>query len=293
MSTSFPARLAVHLAGSVRTARRRFRKRLERCRKHASESAVHELRVETRRLLALLDLLESLHLEGSLKKLRKEFKKRLDDFDELRDTQVQLRLLRPLWDQFPEAQNLRTILRAGEQELISRLGRRIKDTKNARLSRRLKEIERRLEQSAGAAARDASGAVAADAARMVFARVASLRRRARRNAPSTLHRMRVAFKRYRYLNELLQPFLPQLTDDRLERMRLYQGAAGEIQDLEVLLDRLAALAGERRLRVSEIKNLRRELQLRRRLAVEAFLSGIDELNDFRPDNSKSADPKQT
>src|SRR5215831_11088211 len=239
MSTSFPARLAVHLAGSVRTARRRYRKRLDRCRKKTSESAVHELRVETRRLLALLGLLESFHLDPSLKKLRKDFKKRLDDFDELRDTQVQLRRLRSLWPEFPEALNLRTILRQREQELIDRLAREIKAAGFERLNRRLKEIERHLEQSAGAATRDASGALAAAAARRDFARVAGLRRRARRSAPATLHRMRVAFKRFRYLNELLHPFLPRLTPERLDRMRQYQGAAGEIQDLEVLLARLA------------------------------------------------------
>jgi CHAD domain-containing protein len=285
--------MAVHLAGSVRTARHRFRKRLERCRKKTSETAVHDLRVETRRLLALLDLLESLHVECSLKKLRKDFKKRLDAFDDLRDTQVQLRLLKPLWPEFPEAANFRALLRDREKDLVGKLSRKVKATKYSRLNRQLKLVEQHLERCAGNALRDSSGALAAAAARRVFARVAVLRRRVRRSAPSTLHRMRVAFKRFRYLNELLQPFLPHLNEERLDRMKQYQGAAGEIQDIEVLLARLAAMVEDRCLRVYEIKNLRRELLRRRHRAVDAFMTRIDHLNDFQPDSPKSATPNKT
>ena len=224
---------------------------------------MHELRVETRRLLALLDLLESFHLEGSLKKLRKDFKRRLDAFDDLRDTQVQLRFLKPLWPEFPEAANFRALLRDREKDLVGKLSRKVKATKYSRLNRQLKLVERHLERCAGNAIRDSSGALATAAARRVFGRVAVLRQRVRRSVPSTLHRMRVAFKRFRYLNELLQPFLSHLTEERLDHMKQYQGAAGEIQDIEVLLARLAAMVEGRCLRVYEIKNLRREL-LRRR-----------------------------
>src|SRR5215510_8859246 len=102
MKAKLPGRLAVHLAGSVRAARRRYRKRLVRCQKKFSESAVHELRVEARRILALLDLLDAVHFGDSLRKLAKNFKRRLDAFDDLRDTHVQRRLLQPLWRDFPE-----------------------------------------------------------------------------------------------------------------------------------------------------------------------------------------------
>ena len=57
MTRALPNPLARHLAELLHRVGRRYRKRLARCQKHFSEEAVHELRVETRRALALLDLL--------------------------------------------------------------------------------------------------------------------------------------------------------------------------------------------------------------------------------------------
>jgi hypothetical protein len=64
MQTRLSTGLALHLAERARALRRRYRKRLERCRKRYSESAVHELRIDTRRLLTLLDLLDALGSAG-------------------------------------------------------------------------------------------------------------------------------------------------------------------------------------------------------------------------------------
>src|SRR5882762_8215229 len=117
MQREFPAALASHLAGSIKTMRRRYRKRLARSQKKFSESSVHDLRIETRRMLAMLDLLRALHFEYSLRKTRKIFKERLDAFDELRDTHVQLQLLKPFWRDFPEAREFDLLLRRREQRL--------------------------------------------------------------------------------------------------------------------------------------------------------------------------------
>jgi len=52
VSPNFPPKLATHLAESVCAARCCYRKRLARCQKKFSEHAVHDLRTETRRILA-------------------------------------------------------------------------------------------------------------------------------------------------------------------------------------------------------------------------------------------------
>src|ERR1051326_3826026 len=112
----FPAALAAHLAERVCVARRRYRKRLACCRRKISETAVHDLRIEMRRILALLDLLEQFHLPGGVRKPRKIFKKCLDAFDDLRDVQVQEKFLCPFWPRFPEAKELRKFLRRREKK---------------------------------------------------------------------------------------------------------------------------------------------------------------------------------
>lgn len=285
MISNFPAELARHLAESVHEARRRYRKRLARCQRQFSESAVHELRIETRRLLALLDLLEGLHFPEPFKKLRKTFKKRLDAFDDLRDTHVQLELLKPLWPDFPEACDLRKLLRKCEKRLVPKLSSKVRTTKNGRLNRQLKQVEKALRQRGKTSAAGRANSLEQTFLASEFRRVLALRRRIRRNQPGTIHRMRVAFKRFRYTAELLQPFVPQFTPEYLARMKDFQGGAGNIQDLAVLLARLENYVKTGELPLQDIRNLRSELLRQERQAIDSFMSRIGELMKFEPEHS--------
>ena len=291
MSPDFPSELARHLAKSVRAARRCYRKRLARCHKKFSEKAVHELRIETRRILALLDLLEALHFQEPLKKVRKTFKKRLDAFDDLRDTHVQLVLLKPLWKVFPEARPLKQHLVKREKHLVSKLSREISAIGSGRLNRELKEIEKSLSYSGDISASRRSQGLAHAVLSAAFQRIIFLRREIRRNQPATIHRTRVAFKRFRYTAELLQPFLPQFTTERLGRMKDFQGAAGNIQDVAVLLSGLETEVKSGGLPAECVKKLRRELLQHERRAMDSFMLRLDELMEFEPERSAPIAPE--
>jgi CHAD domain-containing protein len=291
VNATFPPKLATHLAESVRASRRCYRKRLERCQEKFSEKAVHNLRTETRRILASLSVIEALHFEGSLKKLRKTFKKRLDSYDDLRDTHVQLVLLKPLWPKFPEAGELKKQLCKCEQRLVSELSCEIQTAKSGKLNRGLKEIEKSLRQCAKNPPHGRSTAVAQTLLGGAFRRVLALRRHVKRNQPQTIHRMRVAFKRFRYTAELLRPFLPHFTSQRLARMKDFQAAAGDIQDVAVLLARLEKDVNNGDLDPACIRNLRAELLRHERSAVDSFMERIDELMDFEPELPVALKPK--
>lgn len=285
MNPNLPAELARHLAEGVRAARRRYRKRLARCQQKFSERAVHELRIETRRILALLDLLEALRFAPPLKKLRKTFKKRLDAFDDLRDTHVHLVLLKPLWKEFPEAGELKQHLRKCEKRLVSELSRKIQTTKSRRMNRELRQIEKSLRHSGDVPATGRSRSLAHVLLAGAFRRVVLLRRQIKRNQPPTIHRMRVAFKRFRYTAEFLQPFLPQFTPERLARMKAFQGAAGDIQDTAVLLGRLDKDVKGGELPSTCVKKLRGALLRHERQAIDSFMSRINDLMEFEPEHS--------
>jgi CHAD domain-containing protein len=283
MSKSPPAALAAHLTESVRTMRRRYRKRLDRCQKMFSETSVHELRIETRRMLALVDLLRALHATGPLKKIRKVFKQRLDSFDDLRDTHVQLRLLKPLWSNFPEARGLDPWLRRREKRLIAELRHAIKATKQLRVEQRLKDVEKRLRKSSRDENPQMGKAQAAAALHAAFAGVAELRQHVRRSDTTTIHRMRVAFKRFRYVSELLRLQFPRLTAKRLRQMQAYQTLMGHIQDVEVLLAGLAQAVAKKHLAVVDARSLRSELRRRRRDLIDKFMAAVDKLFEFHPE----------
>jgi CHAD domain-containing protein len=274
--------LAAHVAASTRRLRRRYRKELARCQKRFSGKSVHQLRVETRRMLALVDLLRALRAGASLKKIRKLYKQRLDLFDQLRDTHVQLLLLKPLWPEFPEARPFDSWLRRQQKRLTPGLRRSIRATKQVRVEQRLKEIEKQLRKSARADGSPPGKAQARAALAGAFARVVTLRQRVHSRHPETIHRMRVAFKRFRYMSELLQPVFPPLTTKRLRQMQAYQGLMGDIQDLEVLLTGLGQVVAEGHLPAGQARGLRRELMRRRRELVHTFVAAADKLYAFAP-----------
>ena len=279
----FPAELAAHLAGSIKTMRRRYRKRLARCQDAFSETSVHDLRIETRRVLAMLDLMRALHFQDSLKKTRKIFKKRLDAFDELRDTQVQLLLLKPLRRDFPEAREYDPLLRRREKRIIGELRHEIKRMKLVRLERRLKALEKQLRESAAAKSPERTKALAFAALRETFDRVTVLRQRVRRRNTETIHRMRVAFKRFRYVSEWLQPLFPGLTVKQLGQMQAYQGLMGDIQDMEVLIAAVKQAVQLALLPAYDVRHLLGKLMRRRRMLIDAFMAAADRLFEFQPD----------
>jgi CHAD domain-containing protein len=58
--------------------------------------------------------------------------------------------------------------------------------------------------------------------------------------PATIHRLRIAFKKYRYLAEAVQPLLLAATPEVMKAMHAYQQAMGQIQDQAVLVRQLEA-----------------------------------------------------
>ena len=78
------------------------------CQREFSNAAVHDLRVATRRLLTLLEILETLFLGMKGRKLRRELKQSLDCLDELMDTQVQIAYVE---DEMAEVQDIAAFLK--------------------------------------------------------------------------------------------------------------------------------------------------------------------------------------
>jgi len=281
MAREIPIKLAAHLARLLKRTRRRYRKRLARCQEHFSEAAVHELRVETRRALALLDLVMTLDLAGSPKKPRRALKKRLDAFDELRDAQVELILVAPWLKKFPGAAEFESFLRRREDDLVAELKCEIRKLKSRRVEKSLKTLEKEVDDARGTTSMSVA-AVLEKPVRDAFNRVATLRKKIRRPDTKTIHCTRVAFKGYRYLCELLQPLLPEMTTGRLRRMHDWQTRMGDIQDAEVLLAQIERAVKSGDVRLASVKHLHAALARRLVVLVNQFISVADDLEFFRP-----------
>src|SRR5919205_3933374 len=95
-----------------------YRTELKRCRTEFSNEAVHDLRASARRMLAFIQLLDTISPRPRLQRLNHAFKEQLDEFDELRDTQVILAELSETQKELPQLGEFATYLQEVETGLL-------------------------------------------------------------------------------------------------------------------------------------------------------------------------------
>jgi len=271
-----------HLSDSLRSQWRRYRKRLKRCQERFSEEAVHDSRVETRRLLSTIELLGAFLPQRDLRKTRRALKRHLDTFDQLRDTQVQLVYVGRMVPAFSAARALRDWLQKREARFTRKTREAVKRIKTRRLGRRLALLGGGIRDARKHLPGDRGFAALLRAMDRAFGRVAQLCRHVAAEDTETIHRTRIAFKRFRYMVEALSPLLPVVTEEHRRMMRGYQSMMGDIQDMEVLLAAFEKFARKRDLDPAETRQLRDELLRRRRWLVRVYLNAAGRLRQFWP-----------
>lgn len=271
-----------HLGDSLNTQWRRYRKRLKRCQERFSQDAVHDVRVETRRLLSTIELLGAFIPERDIKKVRRTLKRHLDTFDQLRDTQVQLGYVGRMAGTFPDAHAFYDWLRDREARFTRTTRKAVKHIKTKRLGRGLAAFEKEIRRQRKRITRERAFAIVQRAINQAFARVAQLCRRVRADDTKTIHRTRIAFKRFRYMVEALSPLLPAVTEDHRRAMRGYQCMMGDIQDMEVLLAALDKFVQKEEVNVFSARRLKKELMRWRRMLIQIYLNAAGRLRRFWP-----------
>ena len=120
---------------------RTYRSELKRCQAEPTEEAVHDLRVATRRLLALIDLLRDIAPNPRLQKLRQTLKKQFDSLNDLRDTQVMLVETLESLDELLELEPFQKYLNKRERRLLRSTAKSIKAFKYSAVDYLLKPID--------------------------------------------------------------------------------------------------------------------------------------------------------
>jgi len=271
-----------HLGDSLNTQWRRYRKRLKRCQERFSEEAVHDVRVETRRLVSTIELLAAFVPERDIRKARRALKHHLDTFDRLRDTQVQLTYVGRMAGTFPDAYAFYDWLRDRQARFTQTTRKAVKHIKTKRLGRCLAAFEKEIRRQLKRITRERAFAIVQRAITQAFAGVAQLCRHVRADDTKTIHRTRIAFKRFRYMVEALSPLLPAVTEDHRRAMRGYQCMMGDIQDMEVLLAALDKFVQKEEVNASSARRLKKELVRWRQLLIQIYLNAAGRLRRFWP-----------
>lgn len=232
--------LATFLIGGTRALLRQRRKIVRRRLKDYPEKAVHALRVNTRRLLAHLELIAPLLPRACVEDARRALRRQMKALAPLRDIQVQLLRVEAMLSKHPNLQSFRLYLQRRRQRAVRSADGKLSRRKHARRIAKLEKALRALPAKNTKIPATARRAYAARTRRTLdraFARIIVLQRRAA-SEPKWLHQMRIALKTYRYMYEALPPELSAVKLERLHALHAFQERTGEIHDLALLERRL-------------------------------------------------------
>lgn len=213
---------------------KKFRAQHKACRMEFTDEAVHDLRVTSRRLLAVLGLAKVLVPHPRVRKARQIIKQMIEDLNELRDVQVMLVETSENIEMTPELKPFRKFLKKREAKLMRAAYKRIKQNGLSELSKRTGKIRESLEKEEQASPQFNERLL--EAAHNAYALAEQAYGQVDPLQASSIHRLRLAFKKFRYLVEMIHPLVKDFPIGNFENMHKYQGMMGNIQDAEVFLN---------------------------------------------------------
>jgi CHAD domain-containing protein len=228
-------------------------------RSKSSEKSIHDLRVKTRRLIAVLDLAQALSGRNGIDKLRRRFKKVLKSMGPLRDLQVQLENV----SQIPQGRvvaDFKDGLQRRERRYIKRIPAELRRGTKHRLARDIKELMSELDHSSQVLG---DSRIVRSVERVVKSRrneFLKAERRFQRLKPANeeaLHEMRIALKKMRYVVEAAQPVLDPSAKQGAREMRTFQQMMGDSRDLEMLRTELEKWARKKGKKIAVVPALER------------------------------------
>lgn len=248
---------------------KRFRKKLRSLRKHVTVDGVHDERTASRRLLSTLGVVEPLVGRGPVRGLEKNLKDILETLGPVRDLHVEL-------DRAKELQNGARIpgfeshLRRRLSSLEKRAGRRAARIDDKRLRKAVQRIEKRL----GRLTRGRFALL--EPIDAMLSEAFEERRLLDPTDVKTLHRLRIALKKFRYGIEAVEPLLRGFDRRQLRRLRLLQDRLGDLHDLEVLSSSFRDFAEERGSgRLPDLLPVQKELLHRHNQALGEAIASMD------------------
>ena len=275
----------------VDTLERRWRTyfdELKRCRKEPSEVVIHDLRVATRRLLALIDMLREFSPHPRLQKLRRAFKKQLDGLDDLRDTQVMLVEVAKTLNDLPDLVPFQVYLNKKEKRLLRSTTKAIKSFNPGNVKKRVYSTRKALFKIENEIDQRESLLHIVDG---IFDLVMQRYQQIEPTNVATIHHVRVAFKKFRYSVEIIHPLIPNFPESNYKIMHDYQSMMGEIQDVEVfnsVFDEFVKKDASH-----NPNHIRQYYSQRHKEKVNAFLEKMYQIDTFWRSETKAPFPWET
>jgi len=271
-----------HLADSLHRNWRRYLKRHMRCMKELTKRTVHRSRVQTRRLFTQLELLKGFVPAKELKEARRTLKRHHKLFRDIRDAHVQIALVDDVRGELPVAAAFGAWLRKRETRASRKARGAIKRVKTKRLKGRIAAFEKELRERSKGASQGRDLQELRDAIAQAFERVKDRERGVDAADPATIHRARVALKRYFYIVEALPAAMSGMSEQRRRAMQKCISRMGKIQDVEVLIAALQSFEHEKETVDGSVRELREGLWSRRAELIQGHMLTGRNISSFGP-----------
>ncbi len=256
-----------------------------------SQKAVHNLRVELRRTVSVLEIINELYnfkTKNQQKKISAELLKYLDKYTELRDVQVHLFYADRRLSKY-KIKPFYSYLKNKEKILLKKTSKRSKKLELNNLKKQIRKVKKLLLKKA--ISEDKVKARINNALSASFNEVLKYKPQIKKPDIKRIHKMRIAFKKYRYKVEALSPLLPKITSKVLREMHSYQQLLGKIHDLDILAKEsnkfFSKRKGKKKLKQKVINQLNNDQQKSLRLFMKlkdkiyVFKSNINNQKIFK------------
>jgi len=218
-----------------------YRDKYKTCQREFSEEAVHDLRVAERRLLAVLDMVRTLDPQPRVQKARRFLKDQLDELDELRDVQVMLVEVTENIQGLPQLGLFQNHLQKRETRLLRVARKKIRASRPTDVKKRIIKVRGTFEKQTHGKVFSTRLLHAMDNA---YARVMQAYAEMSVQDTASMHQVRIAFKKFRYMAEIVRPILPEPPESYFQQMHNYQSVLGDIRDVAIFVGTLTDFAEE-------------------------------------------------
>jgi CHAD domain-containing protein len=285
---STPMKRTEELLASFDKSWNEFSQAWKKARAKTSEKSVHDLRVNTRRLIAALELARVLSKRESVARLQRRFKKVLKRTGALRDVQVQLESLSHIRN-IQVVDGFRRGLKHLERREIGRIRGELKPRRKQRLAEALEDARSefsRLYDSMGDDRFVRSVERFLSSRRNQFLKAKHRFQRIQPLNEEALHEMRIALKKLRYILEAAQPVLAPSAKERAREMNAFQHLMGDSRDVEMLRVELEKWAKNKGKKIAVVPVLER-LQNKREALLQRIIESSDKLErSFQTETAK-------
>jgi len=266
------------LISSVRKSLDIYSQNLELSKNSFSEKNIHDFRVCIRRFLAVNSLIFQLTGNNDCVELKLMLKYQLKLFNPLRDNQVQFLKTYELVYNFPVLYKYLHFLLDREETLVSPLEEAISSFEINKIkdfvSKIIEDITEKIKS------RDLGKKELINLAEARFNKVINKYKLVNPNDLRTIHKVRLAYKKFRYTMEILREII-KLTDEDLILMKSLQTTMGNIQDNAVYFRNFGDFSIMQNLEEKKAEEVKNHILQIRKLLIEEFLSNFGIIYEFQ------------